>query len=188
MDLETAATRSRGRVDSAIDRLQHEFGPFDIHTRETRVDPRSLEEYASMVDRGIIGGAGAWVVDDDGRVLLVRKTGTDGWCEPSGRHEPGESLVETARRETREETGLTVTLEDVTFAQRFHVSTADRTDAAIHRLLVVFSATPTGGRLRPEPGEIAAVDWFASWPDEVLYEELSHFTIPAAPDDRPPVE
>ena len=52
-------------------------------------------------------GAAAAVFDASGRVLLVRHTyGPLNWELPGGASEPGESVVGTALRELREETGL----------------------------------------------------------------------------------
>lgn len=51
------------------------------------------------------------VVHRDGRYLLLKETKHRGWYFPAGRVEPGESLEEAARRETREETGVDVVLE-----------------------------------------------------------------------------
>ncbi|MHB1931408.1 MAG: NUDIX hydrolase [Thermoplasmata archaeon] len=42
----------------------------------------------------------------DQRVLLLHERDEDRWCFPKGHVEPGESLVEAARRETMEEAGL----------------------------------------------------------------------------------
>lgn len=54
-------------------------------------------------------GSGAAIFDADGRVLLVRHTyGRLNWEVPGGFSEPGESPIETAVREVREETGLEV--------------------------------------------------------------------------------
>lgn len=39
-------------------------------------------------------------------VLLLHHRAEDRWCLPKGHVDPGESLLETAVRETREETGL----------------------------------------------------------------------------------
>ncbi|GAA4641905.1 NUDIX hydrolase [Gordonia humi] len=59
--------------------------------------------------------AGAAIVDDDGRVLLVQR-GHDPekghWSVPGGHVEDGESFAEAARREVWEETGLHVDIGD----------------------------------------------------------------------------
>jgi ADP-ribose pyrophosphatase YjhB (NUDIX family) len=49
--------------------------------------------------------AGGVVVDGRGRVLLVSQFGTT-WSLPKGHVEPGEGLLEAARREIREESGV----------------------------------------------------------------------------------
>jgi 8-oxo-dGTP diphosphatase len=54
----------------------------------------------------------AAIVVDDGRVLMVRRRVQEGqlsWQFPAGEVEPGESDLDAAVRETREEVGLTVT-------------------------------------------------------------------------------
>ncbi|WP_326754575.1 NUDIX domain-containing protein [Streptomyces hirsutus] len=65
---------------------------------------------------GITSFVAAAVVTDAGRVLLVRRNPDDYmgglWEIPSGAVEPGETLVDAACRETREETGLTVSSVD----------------------------------------------------------------------------
>jgi 8-oxo-dGTP pyrophosphatase MutT (NUDIX family) len=44
----------------------------------------------------------------DGKVLLTQRADNGNWSMPSGAHDPGESLTNTAVRETLEETGITV--------------------------------------------------------------------------------
>jgi len=46
------------------------------------------------------------VVDEADELLLCHATGTSRWDIPKGRREPGEREIETAIRETFEETGL----------------------------------------------------------------------------------
>ena len=45
-------------------------------------------------------------VDDDGRLLVVRKRGTSVWMQPGGKPEPGEKPAETLARELHEELGV----------------------------------------------------------------------------------
>lgn len=56
----------------------------------------------------LVPAASAVVVDDDSRVLLLRRTDNDLWSIPGGRMEVGETISQAAVRETREETGLEV--------------------------------------------------------------------------------
>lgn len=49
---------------------------------------------------------GLLLLDESGRVFLAHATGTAHWDIPKGGAEPGESPLEAALRETREETGL----------------------------------------------------------------------------------
>lgn len=60
-------------------------------------------------------GAAALIVNDEGHVLLVKHGyGHLNWELPGGHTEFGESIVDTALREVREETGLRVIAERTT--------------------------------------------------------------------------
>src|SRR5688572_7972623 len=53
-------------------------------------------------------GCSAAIFDEQGRILLTRRTDNGQWCLPGGRMESGESAAEACEREVLEETGLRV--------------------------------------------------------------------------------
>ena len=118
---------------------------------------RSSQAYRDP-DRVAIPAAGAVVVDDRGRVLLVQRghePERGRWTVPGGRLEPGETLGQAAAREVLEETGLEVEVQEELWSLRRQVD--DQHDYEIHD----FRATVTGGRLRP--GDDAPdARWFTS--------------------------
>ncbi len=57
--------------------------------------------------------ADAAVFDSAGRILLQKRTDDGTWCLPCGFTDPNESPEETAVRETREETGLSVEVDEL---------------------------------------------------------------------------
>ncbi|MGV8970091.1 MAG: NUDIX hydrolase [Microbacteriaceae bacterium] len=72
--------------------------------------------------------AAAVIVDDAGRVLLVRKRGTDSWMQPGGKVEPGEHPADTLARELHEELGLTVNAAEFEHWGRFGAEAANEKD------------------------------------------------------------
>ncbi|HEV2661354.1 MAG TPA: NUDIX domain-containing protein [Ktedonobacteraceae bacterium] len=56
----------------------------------------------------IVPAASVIVTDDEGKILLHRRSDNDLWALPGGAMEIGESIAETAIREVKEETGLNV--------------------------------------------------------------------------------
>lgn len=56
----------------------------------------------------IVRIAVAIIADTEGRMLVVRKRGTDAFMQPGGKIEAGESAVDALIRELREELGIMV--------------------------------------------------------------------------------
>jgi ADP-ribose pyrophosphatase YjhB (NUDIX family) len=63
--------------------------------------------------RTIVVATSVFVLDDQGRVLLIRRTDNGLWALPGGTQEVGEYLADTAVRETREETGVDVEVDGI---------------------------------------------------------------------------
>lgn len=66
-----------------------------------------MSEHANR-PQPVIRVAAALIVDDSGRLLLVRKQGTTVFMQPGGKYEPGETGAETLARELHEELGVTI--------------------------------------------------------------------------------
>jgi ADP-ribose pyrophosphatase YjhB (NUDIX family) len=172
--------RSHRRVAEALARLESEYGQFGVVEKTWHRPPEVYEAVRERFEAGTLGGGGCWTTDEEGRVLLVRHEDGMAWGDPGGKHEPGETLEDAARRETREEAGVEVEISDVRQAHRVEIRDAERTRPPIHRLIVVFDAAYVSGEPRPREGEIAEVRWWTEYPDDLLYPELAEFPIPAA--------
>ncbi|MFB6176804.1 MAG: NUDIX domain-containing protein [Halobaculum sp.] len=170
--------RFADRVTTTLARLRDDYGEFPTREQEWHVSAETYESARERAEHGTVGGAGAWVVrdrDGDAEALFVRESDADGWSEPAGKQEPGESLETTARREVREETGVEVAVEGVRLATRAIHTHTDR--PGLHRLVVVFDARQIGGETRPEPDEIDAVAWRREHPEDLRYSAVADFPI-----------
>jgi ADP-ribose pyrophosphatase YjhB (NUDIX family) len=89
-------------------------------------------------------------VGDDRRIVLIeRKHPPHGWALPGGFVDRGETLIDAARRETREETGL-----DVEILELFHAYSDPSRDHRLHTVSVVFLAR-ADARALPHGGDDA---------------------------------
>jgi len=59
----------------------------------------------------LVPAASAVVINNEGKILLHRRSDNDLWALPGGAMEIGESISETVVREVKEETGLDVVIE-----------------------------------------------------------------------------
>jgi 8-oxo-dGTP pyrophosphatase MutT (NUDIX family) len=65
-----------------------------------------LNDPATPKATSVVPSANVIVVNDQGEILMIRRTDNGNWAVPGGGMDLGESITETAVRETREETGI----------------------------------------------------------------------------------
>jgi ADP-ribose pyrophosphatase YjhB (NUDIX family) len=112
---------------------------------------------------------------EEGRLLLVRRGREPGaglWAVPGGKVRLGETLVEAAAREVREETGIEVEVGPVCWVGE---SIGPGDPPAWHYTLIDFLGARRGGDLRTG-SDAAAAAWVPL--DEVLGYQLTS-TMPA---------
>ena len=121
--------------------------------------------------RGVIGtrllllpAVAALVRDEEGRILLQRRSDDGCWNLPAGAVDPGESPADAVVREVREETGLEVRPVRVAgvFGGRgdgLHVRYANGDE--VEFTVVLFACRVLGGELGGLDGETLELRWFA---------------------------
>jgi len=108
----------------------------------------------------LVPAASVVVVDQDGRILLQRRTDNGMWALPGGVQEFGESLAGCGIRETREETGIDVEIVGIvgTYTNPGHVFAYD--DGEVRQeFSICLLGRPVGGQLRVSD-ESTEVAWF----------------------------
>ena len=107
----------------------------------------------------IVIAATAFVLDDSDRLLMIRRTDNGLYALPGGTHELGETMTETAVRETLEETGVSITVTGLVgiYSNPAHVIAYDDGDVR-QEFSICFRASPTGGEPRPSD-ESTDVHW-----------------------------
>ena len=110
----------------------------------------------------IVVAVTAFIQDETGRLLLIRRTDNDLYAIPGGALELGETLTQTVQREVMEETGIAVEVTGLigVYSDPDHV--IEFTDGEVRQeFSICFRANPTGGELRTSD-ESKEVLWVAS--------------------------
>lgn len=115
--------------------------------------------------------------DVNDKVLTVRKRGTEKFMFPGGKPELGESVLDTAIREVKEEIGIGLEAKQLT---QIGVYEAPAANEAKHTVVATVF-TYDGDTIEPQmAAEIAELSWVSpDQPDVVLAPLLADFVFPA---------
>jgi 8-oxo-dGTP pyrophosphatase MutT (NUDIX family) len=99
----------------------------------------------------VVPSANVIVVNDHGEILLIRRTDNGNWAVPGGGMDLGESITQTAVRETQEETGITCQITGLVgiYTSPRHVIRYTSNDEVRQEFSIVFTGRPIGGELQP---------------------------------------
>jgi 8-oxo-dGTP pyrophosphatase MutT (NUDIX family) len=109
-------------------------------------------------------------VGSDHEIVILHRRVPVLWALPKGTPDSGETLEETALRETREETGLEVEIEEPIAAIRYFFV---RGSTRFHKTVHFFLMRPVGGALELHDREFDEARW-ASIPEALAL--LTHAT------------
>ncbi|MEV6640265.1 NUDIX domain-containing protein [Amycolatopsis sp. NPDC051371] len=104
----------------------------------------------------------AFIQDDEGRILMIRRTDNELYAIPGGQLELGETLAEAAVREVHEETGIECVVTEVIglYSDPQHVI-AYADGEVRQEFSICFRADLRGGRVRPS-NESSEVLWVSA--------------------------
>jgi ADP-ribose pyrophosphatase YjhB (NUDIX family) len=174
---------SRERVVDWVADFRERYDDFERVDERWELSPDEYESHRRRVEACANGGAGVWLTNDEGAVLLVRDVGAEGWTDPGGKREAGESFEAAARREAREETG--VECRTTGLLELHALELVDETEPSrptLYSCIAIFAGEPTADDPQPRPreGEIEAVEWFESPPERVGYPAVARRPFPAS--------
>lgn len=114
------------------------------------------------------------MLEQAGKLLLVQEAAPEiygKWNQPAGHLDPGETLLECAVREAREESGYVVELTELQAI--YNETTAER-----QRINFCFRARPCGEAGPVDPAEILSTRWFTvdelqQLPDDQLRHQIA---------------
>ena len=100
------------------------------------------------------------VTDDQDRILMIRRTDNGNWAVPGGGIELGESLIEAAMRETKEESGVDCQITGISgiYTDPRHIILYTSNGEARQEFSIVLTARPAGGQPAPS-SETSEVRW-----------------------------
>jgi ADP-ribose pyrophosphatase YjhB (NUDIX family) len=127
----------------------------------------------SLINQTLTQSAGGIVLNSQNQVIVVSQGGTS-WSLPKGHTEPGESFLETAKREIFEESGVKELklIKELGSYTRYGISLDGGDDKRFLKTIHMFLFTTTESKLKPsDPHNPEAI-----WLDKSsVAERLTHY-------------
>ncbi|MEU6402078.1 NUDIX domain-containing protein [Streptomyces sp. NPDC046985] len=117
----------------------------------TRID--YFDDPRAPKANSIVPSANVIVTDDEGRLLLIRRSDNGNWAVPGGAMDMGESMAQTGVRETLEETGINCEITGLVgiYTDPRHVIHYTSNDEVRQEFSIVFTGRYVSGE--PTPGD-----------------------------------
>jgi ADP-ribose pyrophosphatase YjhB (NUDIX family) len=119
-----------------------------------------LDDPNAPAPTSVVPSANVVVVNDDGAILLIRRTDNGNLALPGGGMDLGESITQAAVREVKEETGVDVEITGLVgiYSNPRHIIEYTSDSEVRQEFSVVFTARITGGTPSPS-SEASEVVW-----------------------------
>src|SRR5262249_35889057 len=110
-----------------------------------------LDNPQSPKANSVVPSANVIVVNDQGEILMIRRTDNGKWAVPEGGMVLGESITDAALRETCQDTGIACDISGTigTYTTPHHVILYTSNGEVRQEFSIVFTAQPVSGELRP---------------------------------------
>ena len=120
------------------------------------------DDPAAPAANSMVPSVNVVVTNGDGEVLLIRRTDNQNWAVPGGAIDLGESMVQAAVRETKEESGIDCLITGLVgiYTDPKHVILYTSNSEARQEFSILLTARATGGVLTPS-NESSEVRWVA---------------------------
>jgi ADP-ribose pyrophosphatase YjhB (NUDIX family) len=119
-----------------------------------------LDDPNAPAPNSLVPSANVVVTDDRGRILMIRRTDNGNWALPGGAMDLGETIVQAAEREVREETGVDCRVTGLVgiYTNPNHVLEYTSNGEVRQEFSVVFTAERVAGEPTPS-SESSHVEW-----------------------------
>jgi len=130
-----------------------------------------LDDPEAPMANSLVPSVNVAVSDEESRLLMIRRSDNDNWALPGGAMDCGESIVQAAVRETKEETGIDCEVTGLVgiYTNPGHVILYTSNGEVRQECSVVFTARAVAGEPTPS-SESTEVRWVAA-------DELDGYTM-----------